>query len=101
MIQSRYSHRIRLSRLAAATGVHPVTVAAAFRRHLGKSVGEYVMDLRIAHARRALESTPRTIAAIAREAGFYDESHMGRVFRRRFGVAPGALRGRFQATGRH
>jgi AraC family transcriptional regulator len=101
MIHSGYSHRIRLSRLAAATGVHPVTVAAAFRRHLGKSVGEYVMDLRIAHARRALETTPRTIAAIAREAGFYDESHMGRVFRRRFGVAPGALRGRFREAGRH
>jgi len=92
LIQAGYPHRIRLARLAAAAGVHPVTVAAGFRHHFGKSVGEYVRDLRIAHARRALEHTPRTLAAIALEAGFYDESHMDRVFRRRLGVTPGALR---------
>ena len=98
LIRSGYPHRIRLSRLAAATGVHPVTVAAAFRRHFGQSVGEYVRDLRIAHARRALENTSRSIAAIALDAGFYDESHMGRAFRRRLGVAPGALRRGIQAS---
>jgi AraC-like DNA-binding protein/quercetin dioxygenase-like cupin family protein len=101
LIQAGYPHRIRLSRLAAVARVHPVTVAAAFRRHFGQSVGEYVRDLRIAHAREALENTSRTIAAIALEAGFYDESHMGRVFRRRFGVPPGTVRARRQGTRRH
>ncbi len=101
LIQSGYPHRIRLSRLAAASGVHPVTVAAAFRRHFGQSVGEYVRNLRIAHARRALENTSRTIAAIALEAGFYDESHMGRTFRRRLGIAPGALRRGMRDACRH
>ena len=101
LIEARYPHRIRLSRLAAVAGVHAVTVAAAFRLHFGKSVGEYVRDLRIAHAREALDNTTLPIAAIALEAGFYDESHMGRVFRRRFGVPPGALRHRTQDTWRH
>jgi AraC-like DNA-binding protein len=53
-----------------------------------------VADLRTAHARQELEDTHRPIAEIAQEAGFYDESHMGRVFRRRFGISPGALRAR-------
>lgn len=92
LIRSEYSRGISLSQVAAASGVHPVTVAVAFRRHFGKSVGNYVMDLRVAHARRELENTHRPIAEIAQEAGFYDESHMGRVFRRRFRVSPGALR---------
>ncbi len=92
LIRSGYLRRIRLSQVAAAAGVHPVTMAVAFRRHFGKSVGDYVTDLRIAHAMQELENTPRPIAEIAQEAGFYDESHMGRVFRRRFGVSPGALR---------
>lgn len=94
LIRSRYAHRITLSQVAAASGVHPATVALAFRRHLGKSVGEYVTDLRVAHARDEIESTRRPVAEIAQESGFYDESHMGRVFRRRFGVSPGTLRRR-------
>jgi len=52
------------------------------------------MDLRTAHARQELENTHRPIAEIAQEAGFYDESHLGRVFRRRFGISPGAFRSR-------
>jgi transcriptional regulator GlxA family with amidase domain len=92
LIRSEYSRRIRLSQVAAAAGVHPVTVAVGFRRHFAKSVGEYVTDLRVAHARQNLVNTRRSIAEIAQEAGFYDESHMGRVFRRRFGISPGALR---------
>lgn len=94
LIRSEYSCGISLAQVAAAAGVHPVTVAVAFRRHFGKSVGDYVEDLRIAHARQELENTNRPIAEIAQEAGFYDESHMGRVFRRRFGISPGTLRSR-------
>jgi len=94
LIRSEYSCGISLAQVAATAGVHPVTVAVAFRRHFGKSVGDYVADLRTAHARRELENTHRPIAEIAQEAGFYDESHMGRVFRHRFGITPGALRSR-------
>jgi AraC family transcriptional regulator len=94
LIRSEYSCGISLADVATAAGVHPVTMAVAFRRQLGKSVGEYILDLRTAHARQELENTHRPIADIAQEAGFYDESHMGRVFRRRFGISPGALRSR-------
>jgi AraC family transcriptional regulator len=91
-VRSEYSRRLSLSQVATAAGVHPVTASVAFRRHFGKPFGEYVTVLRIAHARKELENTQRPIAEIAQEAGFYDESHMGRVFRRRFQVSPGALR---------
>jgi AraC family transcriptional regulator len=94
LTRSEYSRRISLAEVAALAGVHPVTVAVAFRRHFGKSFGDYVTDLRIAYARRELQNTQRPIAEIAQEAGFYDESHMGRVFRQRFRVSPGALRSR-------
>ena len=92
LIRSQYSRNLSLSEIAAASGVHRVTLAVAFRHYLGRSVGTYITDLRVAHARRELQATHRPIAEIAQEAGFYDESHMGRVFRRRFRVAPGALR---------
>jgi len=94
LVRSTYSRKISLSQIAAAIGVYPVTLADAFRRYFHKSVGGYITDLRIAQARQKLEDTQHTIAEIAQESGFYDESHMGWVFRHRFGVAPGALRRR-------
>ena len=69
-----------------------MTLAVGFRRYFGKSVGDYITDLRVTHARQELEKNRRPLAEIAQEAGFCDESHMGRVFRRRFRVSPGALR---------
>ena len=92
LIRSEYSRSLSLSEIAAASGVHRVTLAVAFRHYVGRSVGTYITDLRVAHARRELQATHRPIAEIAQEAGFYDESHMGRVFRRRFRVSPGAFR---------
>ena len=92
LIRSEYSRNVSLSQVAAASGVHRATLAAGFRRYFGKSVGDYITDLRVAHARQELQKTHRRVAEIALEAGFYDESHMGRVFRRLFRVSPGALR---------
>ena len=60
LIHSDYSHSIRLSQIAAAAGVHPVTLAVAFRREFGKSVGGHVTDLRITHAKQELENTQRS-----------------------------------------
>ena len=45
---------VRLSELAKAVGVHPVTLARGFRKAYGCSVGAYLRWLRVARAARAL-----------------------------------------------
>jgi AraC family transcriptional regulator len=88
----RYPGSVSLSSAAAHVGVHPATLAASFRRFKSTSVGEHVRELRLAHARSALERTRRPLEEIASEAGFFDQAHLGRLFRRRFGVTPAAYR---------
>lgn len=94
LIRSQYRQSLTVAEIAAAVKVHSVTLSASFRRHFGKSVHGYITDLRVAHARRALVNSACLISEVAQEAGFYDESHMGRVFRRRLGMSPGTLRRR-------
>jgi AraC family transcriptional regulator len=81
-----------LGELAAVVGVHPVTLARGFRKAFGCSVGAYLRWLRIAQAARRLAETEGTLAEIALEAGFADQSHFSNVFRRETGVSPSAFR---------
>jgi len=83
---------VSLAGAAARVGVHPATLAAGFRRALGTSVGEYVRERRLRAARRRLAESKAPIAEVALECGFYDQAHLGRCFRRRFGVTPAAFR---------
>lgn len=81
-----------LRQLAALVGVHSVTLARGFRKAYGCSVGEYLRWLRIGRAARRLSETDSSLAEIALEAGFADQSHFSNVFRRETGVSPSAFR---------
>ena len=81
-----------LSELADRLGLHPVYLARAFRARYGCSVGEYVRCLRLERARRLLHHSRLDLGAIAAEAGYSDQSHMTRDFRRMFDHSPGAYR---------
>jgi len=79
---------ISLRGLAREAGVHPVHFAAAFRRFHGCSVGEYVRRRRLQYARRRLADPEVPLARIAAEAGFADQSHLTRTFKRFTGMTP-------------
>jgi AraC family transcriptional regulator len=81
-----------LGELAAAVGVHPVTLARGFRKAYGCSVGAYLRWLRVARAARGLAETDAPLAEVALAAGFADQSHFSNVFRRVTGLAPAAFR---------
>jgi len=91
-IESSFEEPLSLTAVASHVGVHPATLAAAFRRHLKTSVGEHVRELRLCHAREALLTSRKPIKQIAIETGFFDQAHLGRWFVRRFGVTPAACR---------
>ena len=81
-----------LSELAQAVGVHPVTLARGFRKAFGCTVGAYLRRLRLARAAERLAETDASLAEIALEAGFADQSHFSNLFRRETGVSPSAFR---------
>lgn len=81
--------RPSLRDLAKEVGVHPVSVARAFRRHYGCTIGEFVRINRIQAACEMLRHSRLTIGEIAHETGFADQSHFTRCFRKVMGVSPG------------
>jgi len=83
-----------LSELASLAGVHPVHVARTFRRWYGCSCGEFVRRLRLAKAQSRLAASSASLGEIAHEAGFSDQSHFSRCFKRETGFTPGEYRAR-------
>jgi AraC family transcriptional regulator len=92
LLHARFMEPLGLQDLAEATGLHPVSVAQAFRKAHGVSAGAYQRRLRIEFACRELLRGRRTLAEIALAAGFYDQSHFTRTFRRLVGTTPARYR---------
>jgi AraC family transcriptional regulator len=81
-----------LSELAREIGLHPSHLARLFRARYGQSIGEYGRGLRLEWAAHRVACSDDELAWIASSAGFADQSHFTREFKRSFGVTPGRFR---------
>jgi len=91
-IHDDFSARVTLDELASDAAVHPVHLAATFRRFYGTTVGSYLRRLRIEYACRELVESNASLADIALAAGFADQSHFGRTFKRAMRMTPAEYR---------
>lgn len=65
-----------------------------FMRYFGKTPQQYVLQRRLAWAMTWLKTTQLPLSRIAMDLGFSDSSSFSRAFRKQFGHAPSAIRGR-------
>lgn len=88
MIREEYRRNPTLSQIAEVVGVHPAHLSREFKRHYGRSVGDYTRSCKLGFARQLLKDRSRSLGDIAMECGFYDQAHFSRRFRDEFGVTP-------------
>ncbi|MGZ5986796.1 MAG: helix-turn-helix domain-containing protein [Caulobacteraceae bacterium] len=77
---------------AREAGVHAAHASRLFRRCFGVSMTEHAQAHAVRRAMALLQAPEAALGDVAAAAGFYDQSHMTRVFRRVTGRAPGARR---------
>jgi AraC family transcriptional regulator len=90
-LERDFRDTVTLTALAESVSIHPTHLSRAFRQHYGVTVGEFLRDLRVGYARRRLASRA-PLQEIALDAGFADQSHFTRTFRRVTGVTPAHFR---------
>lgn len=95
-IHEQFADPLTLPLVAEFVGVHPVYLATSFRRHYRQSVGEYLRERRVEYARDRISSSDDPLAEIALAAGFANQSHLTRTFKRLTGMSPA----RYRAAGR-
>ncbi|AUG41444.1 MULTISPECIES: AraC family transcriptional regulator [Pseudomonas] len=84
---------ISLDELGAVCGVDRFRLTRAFKAAYGLPPHAYLVQLRLAKARRLLARGAQP-AEVAMALGFADQSHMGRWFVRAYGLTPAAYRKR-------
>ncbi|MEE1761938.1 MULTISPECIES: AraC family transcriptional regulator [unclassified Streptomyces] len=99
LLDERVADGITLEEAAGTVQAHPAHLVRAFGAAFGIAPHQYLMSRRVERARRLLLEGMRPSEAAA-VAGFYDQAHLTRHFRRWVGVTPGRYRGG-SPTSRH
>jgi len=95
-IDSHFARALQLTEIAGVAGLHPSSLARAFKRRYGATPWQYQRRRQIEWVKAELLRDDRPISVIAHEAGFADHSHLTRAFRAAEGVVPSSLK---RATG--
>lgn len=91
LLLRRFADSLSLDEVARAVGASPFHLARLFRRHTGLSLHGYRTRMRLLHALDRLEEARGALTDLALDLGFSSQSHFTDVFRRAFGVPPGAV----------
>lgn len=92
-LHAHFDQDIGLEQVAQACGVDRFRLTRAFKAAFGLAPHAYLVQLRLARARRLL-ARGQTPAEVAMALGFADQSHLGRWFRRAYRLTPADYRRR-------
>jgi AraC-like DNA-binding protein len=93
-IESHYTQPIRIVDLARQAHLSERHFTRIFTLNYQVPPIEYILRLRLQHARRLLANSDRSLTQIAADCGFYDLSAFSRMFKSRFALTPSEYRHR-------
>jgi AraC family transcriptional regulator len=92
ILQAQFVEKPTIAAIAELVGVHPVHLTRTFHEHYRCTIGDYVRQMRIEYACQQMSNPALSLTEIASAAGFADQSHFNRTFKRAVGVSPSVFR---------
>lgn len=92
LINLNHAERMRMDALAAESGCSTPHLHYLFRRHLGKTPHQALVERRIQAARERLGMTDDPVKQIAYDCGFTHSAALCHAFKRLTGISPGRFR---------
>ena len=93
-IHNEFARNLDMQVLAQELGVSYSWFRTTFTAHIGLSLHQYLLELRVNHARTLLAETELSIKEIAMQSGFADEFYFSRLFRKKLSLTPSQWRDR-------
>jgi AraC-like DNA-binding protein/mannose-6-phosphate isomerase-like protein (cupin superfamily) len=87
-VNTNYQRKIELEKVADIANLHPAAFCRFFKEKTGKSLSEYVNDMRISYACRLIIEGKISVSQISFESGFNNLSNFNRTFKKHTGYTP-------------
>jgi transcriptional regulator GlxA family with amidase domain len=87
-LEDNISSEIRLENVASAAGLSPYHFCRQFKQATGVSPLRYVLEMRIARAKRLILDTDTSLVDVSFSLGFSSQSHFTVIFRKLTGLTP-------------
>ena len=88
-IQANYARRITLAELAQVAGLSEYHFSRMFHISLAQTPHQYLQSVRVREVKQRITAPDKgSLAEIALDCGFANQSHMGRVFKKETGMTP-------------
>lgn len=97
-IAGHYIEEIRLEQMSALANMSPTAFSRFFKLRTGKTLAEYIVDIRLGHAARKLIDTNEPVSQIGFSCGFNTLTNFNRLFKKRKGCSPTEFREKYAKT---
>jgi AraC-like DNA-binding protein len=95
-MEQRFSDALTMAEVAHRCELSSTHFNRLFRQLLRMSPSDYLLALRIQHARQLLGRSSKSVAEVASATGFFDQSHFTKRFREATGMTPREYRRTYQ-----
>ena len=88
----------KLEELADLISMSPTSCSRFFRTHANRTITDYITDVRLGNAVRALVDTTESVSVICYNCGFNNLSNFNRIFKEKKGMTPRDFRQMYKKT---
>lgn len=87
-VDAHLTEPLTVASIAEHFSYHPTYLNSLFRKHLGKSAHDHIIQRKISGVQHMLSTTDLSVAEIAQLYHFSDSSHLARIYRKHTGHSP-------------
>ena len=87
-LKANIGRRITLADIGALTYFSPIYCDTVFKKDMGRSIIDYLLELRVNEAKSLLLEGELGLKEIAEHTGFGDSNYLSRIFKKRTGYTP-------------
>ena len=95
-INTNYEQELNNKLFSEMTGYHEYHLNRLFTTHTGITLHQYILNVRINHAKKLLLNTDLPLATIAEEVGFNSNTHFSSYFKKITKISPLEFRNKYR-----